>query len=46
MIRDVLRMGDPRLWEKSVEVKDFGSPGLPELLVDMRDTMARQVRRH
>ena len=40
MIRDVLRMGDPRLWEKSLPVRDFGAPALAELLKDMRDTMA------
>ena len=40
MIRDVLRMGDPRLWEVSVPVKEFGTPALKSLLEDMRDTMA------
>jgi peptide deformylase len=40
MIRDVLRMGDPRLWQRSQEVKDFGTPELFALLSDMRDTMA------
>jgi peptide deformylase len=40
MIRDVLRMGDPRLWQKSMPVTDFHSKDLSELLVDMRDTMA------
>ncbi|HEY7237636.1 MAG TPA: peptide deformylase [Burkholderiales bacterium] len=40
MIRDVLRMGDPRLWEKSLPVAEFGTPALTELLQDMRDTMA------
>ena len=40
MIREVLRMGDPRLWEKSLPVENFGSPELTELLQDMRDTMA------
>ncbi len=40
MIRDVLRMGDPRLWEKSQPVTDFASDALKSLLVDMRDTMA------
>jgi peptide deformylase len=38
MIRPVLRMGDPRLWQKSRPVEDFGD--LKALLVDMRDTMA------
>ena len=40
MIRSVLRMGDPRLWEKSAPVQRFNSPELDELLQDMRDTMA------
>jgi peptide deformylase len=40
MIRDVLRMGDPRLWQKSEPVSNFGTPELQELLQDMRDTMA------
>jgi peptide deformylase len=40
MIRDVLRMGDPRLWQVSVPVKEFGTPELEALLQDMRDTMA------
>ncbi len=40
MIRDVLKMGDPRLWQRSAEVVRFDSPELKELLQDMRDTMA------
>jgi peptide deformylase len=40
MIRPVLRMGDPRLWEKSLPLTDFKSNFLKELLLDMRDTMA------
>ena len=39
MIRDVLRMGDPRLWERSAEVTRFGTAELGSLLQDMRDTM-------
>jgi peptide deformylase len=39
MIRDILRMGDPRLLERSREVAQVPSPGLTELLADMRDTM-------
>jgi peptide deformylase len=39
MIRDVLRMGDPRLWQKSVPVSQFNTKELNELLQDMRDTM-------
>ena len=40
MIREVLRMGDPRLWQKSLPVAQFNSRELNELLQDMRDTMA------
>ncbi|HEX9397668.1 MAG TPA: peptide deformylase [Burkholderiales bacterium] len=40
MIRPVLRMGDPRLLEKSKVVEKFDTPELVELLQDMRDTMA------
>ena len=40
MIRDVLRMGDPRLWQKSLPVQKFATPDLAELLKDLRDTMA------
>ncbi|HEY5896512.1 MAG TPA: peptide deformylase [Burkholderiales bacterium] len=40
MIREVLRMGDPRLLQRSQEVTSFGTPELAELLRDMRDTMA------
>jgi len=40
MIRDVLRMGDARLLEKSRPVDRFGTPELAALLTDMRDTMA------
>jgi len=40
MIREVLRMGDPRLWQRSEEVAQFGTPELDQLLQDLRDTMA------
>src|SRR5512144_653182 len=40
MIRDVLKMGDPRLLARSARVERFGTPELAELLADMRDTMA------
>jgi peptide deformylase len=40
MIRDVLRMGDPRLLAKASPLDDFRSEELNQLLVDMRDTMA------
>ncbi len=39
-IREVLRMGDVRLLQRAVPVSDFGA--LPDLLVDMRDTMKAQ----
>ena len=42
MIRDVLRMGDPRLLERSREVQRFGTPALDALLDDMRETMHAQ----
>src|SRR5438128_9807188 len=42
MIREVLRMGDPRLLERSREVARFATPGLESLLADMRDTMRAQ----
>ncbi|MDP3583602.1 MAG: peptide deformylase [Thiobacillus sp.] len=38
-IRDVLRMGDPRLLAPARPVGDFGSPELAQLIVDMHDTM-------
>jgi peptide deformylase len=40
MIREVLRMGDPRLWQRSARVERFGTPELGALLADMRETMA------
>ncbi|HEY0974958.1 MAG TPA: peptide deformylase [Solimonas sp.] len=40
MIRDILRMGDPRLLQISKPVEHFGTPELLELIRDMRETMA------
>ena len=40
MIRNVLRMGDPRLWQPSSRVERFGTRELDALLADLRDTMA------
>ncbi len=40
MIRDVLRMGDPRLLRQAQPVERFDTPELHALLRDMRDTMA------
>jgi peptide deformylase len=42
MIREVLRMGDPRLLQPSDPVTAFDSPALVSLLQDLRDTMAAQ----
>lgn len=42
MIKEVLRMGDPRLLRKSRPVADFGTPDLDALIVDMMDTMAHE----
>ncbi len=38
-IREVLKMGDPRLLAPAQPVEDFGSPELAQLIVDMHDTM-------
>ena len=38
-IRDVLKMGDPRLLEPARPVADFASLELTQLLADMHDTM-------
>lgn len=40
MIREVLRMGDPRLLRRAQPVVAFGTPELAALIRDMRDTMA------
>ena len=40
MIRDVLRMGNPQLLQRSQPVAAFGTPELQALLQDMRETMA------
>jgi len=42
MIREVLKLGDPRLLEKARPVTAFGTPELHALLADMRDTMAHR----
>jgi len=42
MIREVLRMGDPRLLQPSRPVAAFGTPELEALLQDLRDTMAER----
>ena len=38
-VREVLKMGDPRLLEPAQPVTDFTSPELAQLLLDMHDTM-------
>jgi peptide deformylase len=38
-IREVLKMGDPRLLSVAQPVAEFGSPELKTLLTDMQDTM-------
>lgn len=38
-IRDVLKMGDPRLLATARPVEDFASPELAQLIADMQDTM-------
>ncbi|MFA5938017.1 MAG: peptide deformylase [Sinimarinibacterium sp.] len=40
MIRDILRMGDPRLLQVSRPVESFGTAEMHALLADMRETMA------
>jgi len=40
MIREVLRMGDPRLLQQAQALERFDTPELHALLTDMRDTMA------
>ena len=42
MIRDVLKMGDPRLWQVSAPVDAYATRELELLLADMRDTMAAE----
>ena len=40
MIREVLRMGDPRLLQVAQEVSAFGGVDLLNLIADMQDTMS------
>ena len=39
MIRPILKMGDPRLLERSKSVDRFGTPELKALIADLRETM-------
>lgn len=41
MIRRILRMGDPRLLERSAEVTEFDTPQLHSLVADMFETMEK-----
>jgi peptide deformylase len=38
-VKPILRMGDPRLLAVSAPVRDFGTPGLLQLVADMHETM-------
>ena len=38
-IRPVLKMGDPRLWQKAQPVERFDTPDLHALVADMEETM-------
>ena len=44
-IREVLKMGDPRLLAVAEPVGEFGTPELADLLADMRDTMRISMAR-
>jgi peptide deformylase len=39
-VRDILKMGDPRLLKVAQQVQQFGTPGLEALITDLSDTMA------
>lgn len=39
-VREILKMGDPRLLRVAEPVTEFGTPELDELIADMFDTMA------
>ena len=38
-IREILKMGDPRLLRQAQPVQSFGTPELAELIADLQDTM-------
>lgn len=38
-VRDIVRMGDPRLLEQAQPVERFGTPALRALVIDLLDTM-------
>jgi peptide deformylase len=39
LIRDILRMGDPRLLQQAAPVERFATPELKDLVADLRETM-------
>jgi len=39
MIRPILKMGEPSLFEASAKVEKFGTPELRALIIDLEDTM-------
>ncbi|HYE40382.1 MAG TPA: peptide deformylase [Ramlibacter sp.] len=39
-VREILKMGDPRLLRTAQPVREFGTPALQALIADMEDTMA------
>jgi peptide deformylase len=38
-VREILKMGDPRLLRTAQEVREFGTPALAGLIADMEETM-------
>jgi peptide deformylase len=38
-VREILKMGDPRLLRMAEPVREFGTPGMEALIADMFDTM-------
>jgi peptide deformylase len=44
-VREILRMGDPRLLRQAEPVTSFDTPELHELIADMFDTMHAANRR-
>jgi peptide deformylase len=39
-VREILKMGDPRLLRVAKPVRAFDTPALRELIADMQETMA------
>ena len=39
-VREILKMGDPRLLRVAPPVREFGTPGLHALVADLRETMS------